>query len=153
MLYWALGRALPPAALDYPVQAIVQEKAALRAQAAKLRDDLETCSIEMTNLDKEAKVRELQSGCCACATTVVTTTTISAQARDPHWNVESGERVLSNDCISCPHFPGEYQILENCVISAEPGWSGVLDMTFFQVEDGCDWLVVSERAVSSSAAH
>ena len=143
MLRFALVRALLHE--DPHVAAILEENAALRRQVAELVASLEKCSLEMTTLRSAAEARKLQNGCSACDTT--TTTVKGTETMDPHWNVDSGECVLSNDCISSPHFSGQYCNLETCVISIEPGWSGVLAVIVFQVDAGYDWLVVNGMSV------
>ena len=137
-----LGQSLP-ATFETALQVI----ASLREEISMLEISLFEC-IQAETRDREIDNRALQDECCPCGSegtmgTDINTTNDTA-ARDVNWNVQSGDCVLHNDCLSSPAYPESYGGEQHCAISIEADWSGHLEVHSFNVEACCDFLRVDD---------
>lgn len=54
---------------------------------------------------------------------------------DPNWNLLLGSCNMSNDCLSSPNYPQNYDRPETCVVVISPTWTGHIVVEWFEVAE------------------
>eukprot|EP00929_Paragymnodinium_shiwhaense_P041667 TRINITY_DN21628_c0_g1_i1.p1 TRINITY_DN21628_c0_g1~~TRINITY_DN21628_c0_g1_i1.p1 ORF type:complete len:514 (-),score=83.84 TRINITY_DN21628_c0_g1_i1:108-1595(-) len=69
-----------------------------------------------------------------------------------YWQVSEGDCKIEGNCLESPHYPANYQALENCRVTIQDGWdTKVINVASFTTEGCCDTLTVNGQSYSGAA--